>query len=107
MTLKLIVEKLARDNKKFILSKSDEPGNYDPEILKEKLIEYFKDKRKIPQAIKNILLPLCLKNSVVTRDMIKKEILSQGMGLSAIVPNISTQMGLEKNDFLKGVIYGT
>ena len=94
----------SKSNKKFILSKSDEPGNYDHEILKEKLIEYFKDKRKIPQAIKNILLPLCLKNSAVTRDMIKKEILSQGMGLSAIVPNISTQMGLEKNDFLRQII---
>ncbi|MCG6146578.1 endonuclease NucS domain-containing protein [Leptospira bandrabouensis] len=102
------IEKI-KTTKKFILPKSDEPGNYDDKVLKEKLINYFSDNRKIFQAIKTVILPLCLNNKIVTRDMIKEEIVNQGIspdkGKSfTIVSNISTQMSLEKNDFLRQVI---
>lgn len=102
------VEK-SKTNKKFVLLKSDEPGTYDNEILEKKLYEYFSDKRKVPQAIKTVLLKLCLKHSVVTRDMIKQELVKQGLSPDIqksfnMVANISTQMGLEKNDFLRQLI---
>lgn len=99
----------SKTNKKFFLAKSDEPGTYSVEDLKAKLIQYFTDKRKVPQAIKFVLMKLCLANQTVTRDMIKKELVSQGYSPDipksfAMVSNMSTQMSLEKNAFLRQVI---
>ncbi|OGR00745.1 MAG: hypothetical protein A2505_00540 [Deltaproteobacteria bacterium RIFOXYD12_FULL_55_16] len=102
------VEK-SKVGRKFVLAKSDDPGAYDVDTLRQKLLEYFEDKRKVPQAIRSVLLKLCLISNTVTRDMIKKELVQQGLSPDiqksfTMVANISTQMGLEKNDFLRQVV---
>ena len=48
---------------------SDEPGNYEQDELASSAL--FKRKTSHTKRIKNILL-LCVKNQVVTREMIKK-----------------------------------
>lgn len=95
--------------KKFVLAMSNDPGQYDNEALRLKLETYFKDTRKVPQAIKTVLLKLCLNNKTVTRSMIKEELVKQGLSPDIaksfpMVSNISTQMGLERNDFLRQII---
>ena len=99
----------SKTGKKFVLAMSDEPSSYEVDSLKQKLLTYFNDTRKVPQAIKTVLFRLCYDNKVVSRDMIKKELVKQNLSPDiqksfTMVSNISTQMGLEKNDFLRQVI---
>lgn len=90
---------------------SDKRGNYKKDDLEELLKNYFADKRKTPQRIKNILLPLCLKHSIVTRDMIKKQLTQdknenvEDEGRAGLVlTTISREIGMANRDYLRQVI---
>ena len=90
---------------------SDKRPNYDKVSLEELLKNYFTDNRKTPQRIKNVLLPLCLKHSVVTRDMIKKEltqdanetVVEEGKA-GLILTTISREIGMANRDYLRQII---
>lgn len=90
---------------------SDKRGNYNRGDLEELLESYFADNRKTPQRIKNILLPLCLKHSVVTRDMMKKELVrnenedveDEGRA-GLILTTISGELGRVNRDYLRQII---
>ncbi len=90
---------------------SDKRGNYKRNDLEELLKNYFIDKRKTPQRIKNILLPLCLKHAVVTRDMIKKELIQddnesvEDEGKAGLIlTTISREIGIANRDYLRQII---
>lgn len=88
---------------------SDEPGNYEQDELRTLLQRYLNEKRATPQRIKNILLPLCLKNQVVTREMIKKELIrkedveDEGKA-GLILTTISREIGIASRDYLRQII---
>ncbi len=71
------VEKERIRKRQFQVSMSDEPGSYDIEELKSLLKRYLSENRTTPRRIRDILLPLCLKHKVVTREMIKKELINK------------------------------
>ena len=103
------VEK-ARANKRKIASYwSEKIGTYDVEELKKKLKEYLSENRITPKRIKNILLPLCLKHAVVTREMIKKLLVDQGEATDdgkagTILTTISREITISGRDYLRQVI---
>ncbi len=88
---------------------SDEPGDYDEEELKKKLLEFLRNDTAVPRMIREILLPLCLKNEIVTREMIKKELIdkkeaSDGGEAGTLISNVSREIGRKSNDFLRQII---
>lgn len=90
---------------------SDVRGQYNPGDLKELLKDYFNDNRKTPQRIKNILLPLCLKNKVVTRDMVKKKLtededenIEDEGKAGLILATISREISIADRDYLRQII---
>lgn len=95
--------------KRISTPKSDTPGEYDTDTLEKLLVEFLNGGKKNQQAIKMVLLPLCLDNKIVTRDMLKEEIVAQGFSPDLaksynIQAHISMQLGLSKNDFLRQII---
>lgn len=98
-----------KKQKKFIIPMSNEPGTYDMENLKQLLLKYLSNQNITNQRIRDILLPLCLKKEVVTRDELKREFMNNdpkvdeskaGLQLSSV----STQLGMAKNDFLRQIM---
>ena len=88
---------------------SDEPGKYDEDELKNLLIGYLSEKRDTPHRIREILLPLCLKHEVVTREMIKKELIRRGEAddegkAGRILTTISKEIGYKPRDYLRQII---
>lgn len=110
----IISEEVEKERTQRVVNKiptSDKRGNYNKEELEDLLKNYFADKRKTPQRIKNILLPLCLKHSVVTRDMIKKELTRnknedvKDEGRAGLVlTTISREIGMANRDYLRQII---
>ncbi len=111
----LISEEIAKERikqRKFKIPMSDKPGQYETEELREQLVSYLSQEKKTPRRIKEILIPLCLSHEIVQRDLLKEELVRRGeaedakqAGFSLSV--ISSQIGVEKNDFLRQVIgYG-
>lgn len=103
------IEKERSRKKQFQISMSDEPGNYDEDELRNHLKRYLLEDRSTPRRIREILLPLCLKHKVVTRDMIKKELVSRGEAedegkAGIIVTAISREIGFKKRDYLRQII---
>ena len=87
-----------------IIEQSDEPGNDELDELKHNLQRYLAKDSVTPQRIKKILLPLCLNNNIVTRDMIKKELMkrekiSEGKA-GIILTSISGEIGRANRDYL-------
>ncbi|MFA0834574.1 MAG: endonuclease NucS domain-containing protein [Methanobacterium formicicum] len=101
-------ERIRKKRNKFLTS--DKPGNYDPKTeLKPLLKQYLAENRKTPQRIKEILLPLCLKNDFVTREMIKKELInkenvSDEGKAGLILTTISREIGFANRDYLRQII---
>ncbi|OPY25108.1 MAG: hypothetical protein A4E27_01039 [Methanobacterium sp. PtaU1.Bin242] len=88
---------------------SDEPGTYKDDELENLLRDYLKTERITPKRIRKILLPLCLENSIVSREMIKKELIKQGdtseYGKAGIiVTTISKEIGIAERDYLRQII---
>lgn len=124
----LIVEGLERligDSKTMLISKNvekepiqkkenkiittDEPGTYESEELKIILQSYLAEKRKTPQRVQSILLPLCLENQLVTRETIKKELIkkekvSDEGKAGIILTSISREIGMAGRDYLRQII---
>lgn len=99
--------------KTFTVPMSDEPGEYERDQLRELLGRYLsQDGFVTVQRIRDVLLPACLEQEVVTRDTLKQALVRSGAaddlskaGLS--LTGLSSQMGMQKNDFLRQVIgYG-
>lgn len=108
----IIPEEVERERirgKQFKILMSDEPGNYEDEELKELLIKYLTEDRKTPRRIKNILIPLGLENNIVTREMIKKNLIgneeTKDEGKAGIIiTSISREIGIKKRDYLRQII---
>lgn len=103
-----VAEKRAQ-TKKFQIPMSDEPGTYDDEELRAQLMAYFSRGRDSARRIRKILLPLCLRQNIVTRNDLKHAFITEGeavdfskAGLALTV--VSGQLGMEKYDFLRQVI---
>lgn len=111
----IIPEEIERERvktKKFTIPMSDEPGNYEESELKELLKNYFSQNLKSARRIKDVLLPVCLKKGVVTRDELKKAFIeykepNAEKNAGYFMSLISLQVGMKKNDFLRQIIaYG-
>ena len=106
------IEKQRSKARKFKIPMSDEPGDYDEATLRTLVSQYLAKTTKTAQAIRSALLPLCLKHSQVTRTQLKEALVDQGLtpdidSSYTLVANVSTQMGMQKNDFLRQIIeYG-
>lgn len=99
--------------KKFTIPMSDEPGDYEEDQLRELIRRYLsQDSLVSAQRIRDVLLPACMEQEIVTRDDLKRELVQRGAaedlskaGLMLTV--ISGQFGMQKNDFLRQVVgYG-
>jgi len=88
---------------------SDEPGNYNIDELKKLLLKYLSEDKAVPKRIRTILLPLCLEHPIVTRNMIKEELLKRGeaedeTSAGKIITTISREIGIEKRDYLRQIL---
>jgi len=88
---------------------SDEPGNYNIDELKKLLLKYLSEDRAVPKRIRTILLPLCSEHPIVTRNMIKEELLKRGeaedeTSAGKIITTISREIGIEKRDYLRQIL---
>ncbi|WP_456427495.1 endonuclease NucS domain-containing protein [Rhodocaloribacter sp.] len=99
--------------KKFTIPMSDEPGEYEEDQLRELLSRYLaQDSLVSAQRIRDVLLPACLEQDIVTRDTLKQEFVRKGAAddiskAGYMLSVISGQIGIQKNDFLRQVIgYG-
>ena len=104
------VEKEKTNKKSFTIPMSDEPGDYEPEKLKELLRVYLNNNQWSSKRIKNILLPVLLKKDKINRDQLKKEFVKAGGAESEnqagyFIALISSQLGQAKKDFLRQVIH--
>jgi hypothetical protein len=95
--------------KKFTIPTSDDPGHYPLEELKRLLKLYLRQTNVTARRMRDVLFPLCLARSVVTREELKQELVTRQMvedpakaGYALSV--ISLQVGMLKNDFLRQVL---
>ncbi len=103
------VEKKKANQKKFIIETSDDPGTYEIDVLKNKLIEYLSNKLYSSQRIKDYFLPLLLEKGQVTRDQLRKEFVKMGAApdesqAGYFISLISGQLGHKWKDYLRQVI---
>lgn len=113
MRTSIISEELEQERvkkkKKFEIPMSDEPGDYEEKILREKLKAYLSKSSKTNQRIQKVLLPACLENTIVSRENLKKKYLefdptADESKIGYYLTPISSQLGMKKNDFLRQVI---
>lgn len=98
-----------KKQKKFQIPMSDEPGEYDPELLRKLLLKYLSRQRITNQRFRDVLLPALLKRKTLTRDQLKEELINYDATLDASkvgyhLTTMSSQLGMKKNDFLRQVI---
>ncbi len=91
------------------ISMSDEPGSYGPDELVALLRSYLTESRLTPRRMREIVLPLCLDHDVVTREMIKNELIRRKEATDEgkagiILTTISREIGIEQRDYLRQVI---
>lgn len=104
------VAKEKSNKKKFVIEMSNEPGTYELEKLKEMWKSYFVNKANYSSdRIKNVLLPVLLKKSVLSRVQLKKEFVKSGEApdesqAGYFISLISNQLGHAKKDFLRQVV---
>lgn len=103
------VEKERVGKRQIKILMSDEPGNYEDDELEALLRSYLSENRITPRRIRDILLPLCLRNEVVTRDMIKNELIRRGEApdegkAGIILTTISREIGIKQRDYLRQII---
>jgi hypothetical protein len=103
-----VVEERAKQ-RKFTIPMSDEPGHYGEDELRKLLSKYLSQDMVSARRIKEVLLPVCLSTNRVQRDLLKDELVRHGEAEDTskagyILTAISSQMGMEKNDFLRQVI---
>lgn len=94
--------------RKFTIPMSDEPGAYPEEQLRARLIGYLSRNLVTIGWIRDLLLPECLKQPMVTRDELK-ELVAQTEAADAkkvglALSSLSSQLGRKENDFLRQVL---
>jgi hypothetical protein len=104
------VEKQKANKKKFIIEMSNEPGNYDDDMLERKLREYFAKNLFSSSRIRDILLPILLEKGTVTRDQLKREFVRKQAAedesqAGYFLSLISNQLGHKWKDYLRQVIH--
>lgn len=108
----IIPEELEKERTKIpgkVISMSDRPGSYEREKLESKVENYLSEDRITPRRIKEVLLPLCLRNKVVSREQIIKELIRKGEAedewkAALILTTISRELGIESRDYLRQII---
>jgi hypothetical protein len=74
--------------------------------LKNRLVEYLSRTERVPTVLREILFPLCLKYDVVSREMVKKELvlrkMAKDLGQAGLV--LSTVSAMIGRDELLGAI---
>lgn len=103
------VEKEKTNKKKFVIAMSNEPGNYEVEILREQLKQYLSKDLFSSQRIRDYFLPALLKKGMITREQMRKEFVKQGVAADEsqagyFLSLISSQLGHKSNDYLRQVI---
>lgn len=109
---RVIPEELERERarrRSWSLELSDEPGAYEEETLVDLLRRYFSQTNETPRRIRQVLLPLCLENDEVPRDLVRQRLIDHGetdnWGTAGrIASTLSRELALMKNDFLRQVI---
>lgn len=103
------VDRERASKRQIRISMSDEPGNYERDELETLLRSYLTESRLTPRRMREIVLPLCLDHDVVTRDMIKSELIQRGEAADEgkagiILTTISREIGIEQRDYLRQII---
>lgn len=104
------VEKQKANKKKFIIEMSNEPGTYENDILKEKLMEYLSKNLYSSQRIRDYFLPILLEKGTITRDQLRKEFVTRKVAVDEsqagyFLSLISSQLGHKWKDYLRQVIH--
>ncbi len=109
----IISEEIERERiqrRRFRIPMSDEPGNYDDTRLRELLRSYLSQDLYTSHRIRDILLPACLERERISREQLVQEFLRHDEEATdpsmagKFVSLISSQIGMEKNAFLRQVI---
>lgn len=95
--------------RKFTIPMSDEPGQYEDDELKELIVRYLSQDMVTVKRILKVFLPVCLSHEKVQRNLLKEELVRRGEAeditkAGYYLTFISSQMGMEKNDFLRQVV---
>jgi hypothetical protein len=94
---------------KFKIPMSDEPGSYEEDELRGLVSGYLSQNMISARRIRDVLLPACLEHGVLQRDQLKQEFVKRGeaddiTSAGLRMTTISSQLGMEKNDFLRQVV---
>ena len=109
----IISEELEKERvqkkKKFQIPMSDDPGDYDLDTLKKLLKQYLSRSEITNQRIRDVLLPVLLHQTTVTREQLKQELVKHDPNIEAsktgfYLSPMSAQLGMKKNGFLRQVI---
>lgn len=108
----IIPEEIDRERvsrRQIQISMSDVPGIYESDELETLLRSYLTENRITPRRMREIVFPLCLRHDVVTRDMIKDELIQRGEAseegkAGIILTTISREIGIKQRDYLRQVI---
>lgn len=103
------IEKQRVNKKKFIIEMSNEPGNYDDQTLKIKLVEYLSKNLYSSQRIRDYFLPLLLEKGMITRDQLRKEFVRLKAApdesqAGYFISLISNQLGHKWKDYLRQIV---
>ena len=103
------VEESRAKKQKFTIPMSDEPGEYEDDELREMLLRHLSQDLVTAQRIRDVLLPAALERDRITRDKLKQEFVAQDAlddpsKVGYVLSLISSQIGMQKNDFLRQVI---
>lgn len=95
--------------RKFTIPMSDEPGTYSEDQLRKLITDYLSQDLFTAQRIRDVLLPACLERNRITRDELKQEFVrhnavSDPSKVGYVLSLVSSQVGMQKNDFLWQVI---
>lgn len=104
------VEKQKANKKKFVVAMSNEPGAYDEDLLKIKLVEYLSKNLYSSRRIRDYFLPILLERGQVTREQLRKEFVKRNAAedesqAGYFLSLISGQLGHKWKDYLRQVIY--
>jgi hypothetical protein len=92
----------------FKIPMSDEPGTYPEDQLHQLLVEYLSRNLVTIGWIRDVLLPECLKQSTVTRDELKTQLMARTQAdarkIGLALTSLSNQLGRKENDFLRQVL---
>lgn len=103
------VEQERIKQRKFKIPMSDEPGDYETDVLKNLLAHYLSQDLFSARRIRDVLFPALLEHPRLTRGELKDEFVERAESedptqAGYFLSLISGQVGMEKNDFLRQVI---